>query len=42
MEKNLDNEYLPIEGNTNFINLALKLGYGDTFYNSNKDRLVGA
>ncbi|EGR32833.1 hypothetical protein IMG5_069750 [Ichthyophthirius multifiliis] len=42
MEKNLDNEYLPIEGNVNFINLALKLGYGNAFYNSNKDRIVGA
>lgn len=38
----MDNEYLPIQGNDNFINAALKLGYGDTFYNANKDRLAGA
>ncbi|EAR96540.1 class I/II aminotransferase (macronuclear) [Tetrahymena thermophila SB210] len=41
IEKNLDNEYLPIQGNDVFTHAALKLGYGDAFYSSNKDRLAG-
>lgn len=41
-EKNYDNEYLPILGSENFIKASLKLGYGDKFYNINKDRIAGA
>ncbi|CAD8165922.1 unnamed protein product [Paramecium pentaurelia] len=40
-EKNLDNEYPPIEGLQSFIDAAIKLGYGDKYYEKNSKNIAG-
>lgn len=39
-DKNMDNEYLPVSGNDAYNQAAIKLAYGEKFYNANKDRIA--
>jgi len=36
----MDNEYLPVSGNEAYNQAAIKLAYGNEFYNANKDRIA--
>ncbi|CAK73408.1 unnamed protein product (macronuclear) [Paramecium tetraurelia] len=40
-EKNLDNEYPPIEGLQSFIQATIKLGYGEKYYERNGKYIAG-
>ncbi|CAD8050649.1 unnamed protein product [Paramecium primaurelia] len=40
-EKKLDNEYPPIEGLQSFIEAAIKVGYGESYYAKNNKNIAG-